>query len=446
VDAHADDREARRVAAEKVWNRRVQARVQAMKKQLRDAAVVFGSREHLRLQHAQIGREVGVPFVHLRYDAVGHFDLHLRGEWESVQTMLLQNLLQPGDVAVDVGSHIGTHTVALARAVGPRGVVHAFEVASPLLDVLQANVALAGLSNVLTHRAGVGSVAQLQEQWRQSQRAQGLSDVADSDARFGIRIPVLDVLGPLNESDAAGAVPPQSPNAAAFESIGVWVPRGRHTEESPATANFAAFSLADLDVVLPAMDEATELVEVVDIDSFEWFLSRRSCPKLIKVDAEGMELSVLAGADTTVSVCRPALHLESNRGADVHARLLEYLHARNYTVYFEVPFKGYMPQSVYVGDGFHEAAHGPALISPNLLAMPSEVLASLPQLARTWLSYLTPVDPARPSSVDYAEGVRIPFQVAGVVMSQWAHGGGVEVTMPATGSIDVFQLLGDAFS
>lgn len=36
-------------------------------------------------------------------------------------------ILRPGDVAIDVGAHLGDHTIPMARAVAPGGRVHAFE-------------------------------------------------------------------------------------------------------------------------------------------------------------------------------------------------------------------------------------------------------------------------------------------------------------------------------
>jgi hypothetical protein len=49
------------------------------------------------------------------------------GDWETLQTEILQMFLKPGDVVLDVGAHIGSHAVAFARVVHPGGAVHAFE-------------------------------------------------------------------------------------------------------------------------------------------------------------------------------------------------------------------------------------------------------------------------------------------------------------------------------
>jgi predicted methyltransferase len=40
---------------------------------------------------------------------------------------LFLQIVKPGDIVVNAGSNIGAFTVPLAKAVGPRGHVHAFE-------------------------------------------------------------------------------------------------------------------------------------------------------------------------------------------------------------------------------------------------------------------------------------------------------------------------------
>jgi FkbM family methyltransferase len=51
----------------------------------------------------------------------------LRGEYEQHELAFAKSVLSEGDVAVDVGAHIGFFSIELAQAVGPRGHVHAFE-------------------------------------------------------------------------------------------------------------------------------------------------------------------------------------------------------------------------------------------------------------------------------------------------------------------------------
>jgi hypothetical protein len=45
------------------------------------------------------------------------------GEWAEEEISLLLDFVSPGDIVVDVGAFIGTHTVAFAKRVGAEGVV-----------------------------------------------------------------------------------------------------------------------------------------------------------------------------------------------------------------------------------------------------------------------------------------------------------------------------------
>jgi FkbM family methyltransferase len=82
------------------------------------------------------------------------------GEWAEFEMRLLGPLLRPGDVVIDAGANIGTHTVCFANAVGPTGRVYAFEPQRHVHDLLWNNVAVNGLLNqTICTRAAVGSVA-----------------------------------------------------------------------------------------------------------------------------------------------------------------------------------------------------------------------------------------------------------------------------------------------
>ncbi len=60
----------------------------------------------------------------------------------------LAGLVQPGDHVIDIGANIGNITLALAKRVGPKGRVYAFEPHPRTFRILQANAKLNGASNV----------------------------------------------------------------------------------------------------------------------------------------------------------------------------------------------------------------------------------------------------------------------------------------------------------
>ncbi|MDA0231169.1 MAG: FkbM family methyltransferase [Proteobacteria bacterium] len=69
------------------------------------------------------------------------FAIYLLGRFERGTQQQYGDLLKPGDVALDIGANIGAHTLPIARLVGTRGCVHAFEPTAFAFTKLQANIA-----------------------------------------------------------------------------------------------------------------------------------------------------------------------------------------------------------------------------------------------------------------------------------------------------------------
>lgn len=80
--------------------------------------------------------------------------------WEPEISAIMQQVVKPGTTAIDVGSHIGTHTVTLSNLVGDRGRVIAFEPQMKLYSELVMNLELNKKKNVTAYRAAVGNVYQ----------------------------------------------------------------------------------------------------------------------------------------------------------------------------------------------------------------------------------------------------------------------------------------------
>jgi FkbM family methyltransferase len=81
----------------------------------------------------------------------------LRGQYEPDEIRFVRGLLKPGDVAVDVGAHIGFFTIQMAAAVGPAGAVFAFEPFDQNADLLERSVAENGFDDrIVFRRAAVG--------------------------------------------------------------------------------------------------------------------------------------------------------------------------------------------------------------------------------------------------------------------------------------------------
>ncbi len=84
--------------------------------------------------------------------------MDIYGEWCEAELDCLGQILKSGDVVVDVGANIGTHTVFFSRKVSPGGVVYAFEPQRLTFEFLCANLALNSLLNVVPMQNGAGDL------------------------------------------------------------------------------------------------------------------------------------------------------------------------------------------------------------------------------------------------------------------------------------------------
>jgi FkbM family methyltransferase len=92
-------------------------------------------------------REDGLVMEVDRADIID-FTLWWFGVWEPTLTNLIGAHLQAGDVGVDIGANIGSHTLTMARAVGPSGRVVAVEPGPETHQRLRRNADLNALSCV----------------------------------------------------------------------------------------------------------------------------------------------------------------------------------------------------------------------------------------------------------------------------------------------------------
>jgi len=86
-------------------------------------------------------------------DCVGR-SLYIYGTYEWASARLLEDLLHPGGVFVDVGAHVGSLALPAARRVGPEGLVVAFEPNGRAREQLVSGVRASRVANVVV--LGVG--------------------------------------------------------------------------------------------------------------------------------------------------------------------------------------------------------------------------------------------------------------------------------------------------
>lgn len=241
---------------------------------------------HIRQKQCRYG-----PMLYPVKDMYVGRSLDRYGEFSEGESELFRQMVRPGQVILEIGANIGAHTVMLAKATGHNGRIIAFEPQRILFQMLCANVALSGLTHVVTHWSAVG-------------REMGT-----------IVVPPLD----YGKQNNFGGV-----------SLGHW--------------------------------ERGEQVRVVTVDS----LGLTAC-HLIKIDVEGMEGEVLAGARETIERCRPTLYVENDR-REKSAALIELLLGMNYRLYWHLP--PLFNAKNFFGDS--ENIFG-RIVSINMLCLPREV-------------------------------------------------------------------------
>lgn len=102
-----------------------------------------------------------------------------------------------------------------------------------------------------------------------------------------------------------------------------------------------------------------EPVDAITVDS----LQLPAC-QLIKIDIEGRERSVIAGAVETIARCKPALYVENDR-RERSADLIREIQKLDYVLYWHLPM-------FYRPDNFYENPTNlwPRLVSIDMLCLP----------------------------------------------------------------------------
>lgn len=76
--------------------------------------------------------------------------------WEPKNKSLISQYIRPGSIALDIGAHIGTHTVTMAECVGEDGIVLAFEPSRNTYRELVYNLVANGCKNTYPIHAAIG--------------------------------------------------------------------------------------------------------------------------------------------------------------------------------------------------------------------------------------------------------------------------------------------------
>ncbi len=175
-----------------------------------------------------------------------------RGRIVQRELDVVDRVLRPGNVAIDVGANFGVYTDRMSRAVGPRGRVHAFEPIAYTRTVLRNVCRLRRLGNVTVHPVGVGD-------------RRGEVEFVVPRQRTGA---IVASLAHMAERDDASGPVDRSPRDASAQRL---------------------------------------TVEVVTLDDE---MPASATPALLKIDVEGAETSVVRGAERVLTRATPTIICE----------------------------------------------------------------------------------------------------------------------------------------
>jgi FkbM family methyltransferase len=100
---------------------------------------------------------LGSFYIDSRDDIIKN-ELRTGRPWESDFINLMKQYVRPGTTAIDIGAHIGTHTLSLSHFVGDKGCVVAFEPQMKLYSELVMNMILNKRDNVIAYRCALGDM------------------------------------------------------------------------------------------------------------------------------------------------------------------------------------------------------------------------------------------------------------------------------------------------
>ena len=85
----------------------------------------------------------------------GFHEYSVYGIYGELDTIMVEKLVKNEDVVIDVGAAIGYYTLILARAVGNKGTVIAFEPKEGRFEILENNIKLNGYDNVIAENKAI---------------------------------------------------------------------------------------------------------------------------------------------------------------------------------------------------------------------------------------------------------------------------------------------------
>ncbi len=187
------------------------------------------------------------------------------GEWSQGEIDLFEQILNPIDTVIEVGSNIGSHTLAISKIVH-KGFVFAFEPQRIIFQNLCSNISINSITNCFCFESG-------------------LSDTTNEQFYY----PDLDY---SNKN------------------------------------NFAAMNLTN---------ERKKYTQQANIDTLDNRFANLKSLKLLKTDAEGMEVNIIKGGINLIKRTSPLLYVEnSSCYIDKSQELIELIWSLGYRLFWHI--------------------------------------------------------------------------------------------------------------
>jgi len=128
--------------------------------------------------------------VKICYKSISNID---NDKYESILQNIYSSLLEEGDCTIDIGAHMGRHTIPMANAVGNQGTVYAFEPLPHLYEKLQRTLETEKLDGAVQLSQYALSREEGQAEFLHVDDAPGLSGLKERTSHEGHQIERIQV-------------------------------------------------------------------------------------------------------------------------------------------------------------------------------------------------------------------------------------------------------------
>lgn len=142
-----------------------------------------------------VAKVAGFSLVVPQDDFVGR-SIKYFGELDRKVSWVVERVLQPGDIAIDIGANLGLVSFQMLERVGPTGQVFAFEPQPRMIGYIEKSMAMNGVENLHLQKMGLG--AEPGKLWLSIPSANaGAASFCDATGENAVEVPVttLDDFG-----------------------------------------------------------------------------------------------------------------------------------------------------------------------------------------------------------------------------------------------------------